>query len=264
MSQAVDSPEAAVLAETDGAIGRITLNRPRAHNAITIELAQGLERSIRELAESCAVIVIRGAGGNFCVGGDFKAVEALREQGEPALRELFESFHRACASIAQVPVPVIAAVEGHAMAGGFELMQASDIVLVREDAQIADHHSNFGQVPGGGGSQRLPRLVGRQRALSLILTGDRLSGTDAVSWGLAYRAFAPDAFDQGVDEFAQRLATKSRDALARSKRLVYEGLRRELSQGIELELETVLEHLGGAAAGEGIERFRDRAGKGES
>jgi enoyl-CoA hydratase/carnithine racemase len=264
MPHVVDSPEAAVLAERDGPIGRIFLNRPHAYNAITTELAQGLERGIRQLAGTCAVIVIRGAGGNFCVGGDFQAVEALRERGEPALRELFESFHRACSCIAEVPVPVIAAVEGHAMAGGFELMQASDIVLVSADAKIADHHSNFGQVPGGGGSQRLPRLVGRQRALSLILTGDRLSGSQAVEWGLAYRALRPESFEAEVEEFAQRLATKSRDALACSKRLVYEGLRLELSQGIELELETVLEHLGGVTAGEGIERFKDRAGKGES
>jgi enoyl-CoA hydratase/carnithine racemase len=263
MSQTVDSPEAAVLAQRDGPVGWIILNRPGAYNAITTELAQGLERGIRELAETCAVVVIRGAGGNFCVGGDFKAVEALRAEGEPALRELFESFHRACSCIAEVPVPVIAAVEGYAMAGGFELMQATDIVLVREDAQIADNHSNFGQVPAGGGSQRLPRLVGRQRALSLILTGDRLSG-EAVGWGLAYRAFSPEDFDAGVQELAERLAAKSRDALARSKRLVYEGLQLSLGQGIELELETVLEHLGGAAAGEGIERFMGRTGKGGS
>jgi enoyl-CoA hydratase/carnithine racemase len=163
-----------------------------------------------------------------------------------------------------VQVPVIAAVEGYAMAGGFELMQASDIVLVREDAQIADNHSNFGQIPAGGGSQRLPRLVGRQRALSLILTGDRLSGAEAVGWGLAYRAFSPEDFDAGVQELAERLAAKSRDALARSKRLVYEGLQQPLSQGIELELRTVLEHLGGAAAGDGIERFMGRTGKGGS
>jgi enoyl-CoA hydratase/carnithine racemase len=264
MAEAHDSSATGpVVAEPDGAIGWITLNRPEAMNAITIELAQSLERALQELAETCDVLVIRGAGGNFCVGGDFTALEALRARGQAALRELFVSFHRACAVIAELPVPVIAAVEGYATAGGFELMQASDIVVVREDAKIADIHSNFGQVPGGGSSQRLPRLVGRQRALSLILTGDRLSGRDAVEWGLAYRAFAPDAFEAGVRELAEQLTGKSRVALERSKRLVIDGLGLELPEGIALELATVLEHLNDEAAAEGIESFTRRSGKGE-
>src|SRR5438132_482626 len=115
-----------VLTRTDGKVGTITLNRPDAYNAITIELAQSLERALQELAEQVNVIVIRGAGGNFSVGGDFKQLEQLRAQGEAPMRELFESFRDACARIATLPVPVIAAVEGYAMAGGFELMQACD------------------------------------------------------------------------------------------------------------------------------------------
>ncbi|BCO49659.1 hypothetical protein MINTM003_01000 [Mycobacterium paraintracellulare] len=75
------------------------------------------------------------------------------------------------------------------MTGGFELMQAADIVLVREDARIADNHINFGMIPGGGSTARLPRIVGRQAALALPLSGDRLSGTDAIERGRAYRSF---------------------------------------------------------------------------
>jgi enoyl-CoA hydratase/carnithine racemase len=251
----------AVLASTAGPIGQITLNRPTAYNAITIELAQALEQSLRELADDVNVIVIRGAGGNFCAGGDFNELERLRADGEPAVRELFESFHRACGAIAELPVPVVAAVEGVAMAGGFELMQACDIALVRDDARIADNHTNFGQVPGGGSSQRLPRLVGRQRALGLILSGDRLSGAEAAAWGLAYRALPADSFESGVTEFTDRLAAKSREALSRCKRLIYAGLELELPHGLELELNTVLEHLSSAAAAQGMEKFAARAGK---
>ena len=245
-----------VLSETEGRVGWITLNRPEALNAITVELARELEAALRARAADSAAIVIRGAGGNFCVGGDFKALQALEARGAGATRELFLAFHRACAAIAELPVPVIAAVEGYAMAGGFELMQAADITIVRADAKIADNHSNFGQVPGGGGSQRLPRLVGRQRALALILTGDRLTGHEAVEWGLAYRAF-PDAaaFAEGVRGLAERLAGKSPEALARSKRLVEDGLALSLADGLALETEVVLEHLGGPAASAEIERF---------
>jgi enoyl-CoA hydratase/carnithine racemase len=248
------SPPPVTTRAADG-VGWLTLSRPKAYNAITVELARALERALVELAEEVNVIVIRGEGGNFSVGGDFKEVERLRAQGKGAMRELFEAFGRACGVIARLPVAVIAAVEGYAMAGGFELMQACDLAIVSEDARIGDNHSNFGQIPGGGSSQRLPRLVGRQRALGIILTGDHLSGTDAVRIGLAYRAEPAESFEAAVGDLAARLAAKSRDALARSKRLVYEGLELPLGEGLALEVETVLEHLGETSAGAGIDRF---------
>jgi enoyl-CoA hydratase/carnithine racemase len=238
---------APVLTTIDGPIGRITLNRPDAYNAITAELARSLEQALHALASDVNVIVIRGAGGNFSVGGDFKELERLRAEGVEAMRELFVSFGRACATIASLPVPVVAAVEGYAYAGGFELALGSDIVLVRDDAKLSDIHSNHGMVPGGGSTQRLPRLVGMQRALGLILSGDRLSGSDAVAWGLAYRAFPADQFESGVAEFVQKLAAKDSAALARIKRLIREGLAQPLSDGLAFELETVLEHLSGPA-----------------
>jgi enoyl-CoA hydratase/carnithine racemase len=235
---------ATVLSDVEENVGWLTLNRPEAMNAITIELACSLEDALHDLGSRARVIVIRGAGGNFCVGGDFKALQGLQAEGREAMRELFVSFHRACAAIAAVDVPVIAAVEGFAMAGGFELMQSCDFSLVREDCKLADTHSNHAMVPGGGSTQRLPRLVGRQRALAHILTGDRLSGADAVAWGLAYKAYAADEFDAGVRDVATKLAAKSPEALQRTKRLIYDGLELRLADGIALELEGVLDHLG--------------------
>lgn len=250
--------EPTVLARVEDRVGWITLNRPKAYNAISIELAQALEQALVDLAGEANVIVVRGAGGNFCVGGDFKELERLRAAGREAMQELFESFARACLVIADLRVPVIAAVEGYAMAGGFELMQACDFAIVRDDARIGDNHSNFGQVPGGGSTQRLPRLVGRQRALGLILTGDHITGAQAADWGLAYRAVGAGDFDQAVAELAERLAGKSPAALARAKKLVYAGFELPLESGIALEIETVLEHLSEADAAEGIERFERR------
>jgi enoyl-CoA hydratase len=235
---------ATVLSDVEENVGWITLNRPEAMNAITIELAAALYDALVDLAARARVIVIRGAGGNFCVGGDFKALQALQAQGRDAMRELFAGFHRACAVIAALPVPVISAVEGFAMAGGFELMQASDFCLVRADAKIADTHSNHAMVPGGGSTQRLARLVGRQRALAHVLSGDRLTGTQAVEWGLAYRAYSAEEFENGVATFAQKLAAKSPEALRRTKQLIYDGLELPLADGIALELEGVLDHLG--------------------
>ena len=254
--------EQTVVVRCEGRVGRVVLNRPQALNAVTVELARALERALVDLAGDVGVIVVRGAGGNFSVGGDFKELERLRAEGDEATRELFESFGRACRVIGELPVPVIAAVEGYALAGGFELMQACDFALVRDDARIGDNHSNFGQVPGGGGSQRLPRLVGRQRALALMLTGDHLSGTEAAAWGLAYRALPADEFDPALEELAARLAAKSPEALAGIKALVRSALERPLAEGLAHEIDVVLEHLHGSSAEEVIERFATRATEG--
>jgi enoyl-CoA hydratase/carnithine racemase len=249
-----------VLTAVDAGVGTLTLNRPDAMNAITIELAVALEHGLTSLAEQADVIVVRGAGGNFCVGGDFHALQELRAEGPVAMAELFESFGRATAVIAQLGVPVVAAVEGFAMAGGFELMQASDLVIVADEAKIADNHSNFAMIPGGGGSQRLPRLVGRQRALSHILTGDRLRGPDAVAWGLAYKSVPVAELDAEVARVAAQLAGKDRLALARIKRLVDDGLRGSLDAGLALEREAVVAHIAGETGATGISSFTSNKG----
>lgn len=238
-------------------IGRIILDRPKQMNAITVELGLELEQALHDLGSDpqVSVILVRGSGGNFSVGGDFHEVERLRADGPEALVPLFENFGRACSAVAGIEVPVVAAVEGYAMAGGFEFLQAADIGLVSDDAKLSDNHSNFGQIPGGGGSQRLPRLVGRARALGLILSGDRLSGREAVDWGLAYRSFAPDEFDSAVEAFVTKLAGKRRDALAGIKKLVYEGLSTSLSDGLDMELSAVVDHIAGEAGGSGVSAF---------
>lgn len=260
MISATGGQHEVVCTDIVGAVGHIVLNRPDAMNAITVELGRELEKALDKLADSVTTIVIRGAGGNFSVGGDFHELQSLRAEGSAALTPLFENFGRACARIADLPVPVVGLVEGYAMAGGFELMQSCDIVLVRSDAKIADNHANFAQVPGGGSSQRLPRLVGRQRALGHILSGDRLSGDQAVAWGLAYRSFPAPEFDAGVEQFVERLASKDRTALGKIKNLVHEGLQLPLERGLQLELATVVEHVCGDSAREGIEGFTGSGG----
>ncbi|MCW2748903.1 MAG: echA1 [Aeromicrobium sp.] len=249
-----------VLAGAADGIGRITLNRPEQMNAITVALGQELEAALHDLGSRAdvSVVLIRGSGGNFSAGGDFHEVERRRAGGPDARVPLFDTFGRACRAINEVDVPVIVAVEGVAMAGGFELMQAADIALVRDDARIADNHVNFGQVPGGGGSQRLPRLVGTQRALGLLLSGDRLSGPDAVAWGLAYRSYPAEAFDDAVEAFVTKMAGRHRDVLVGIKRLIRTGVGLPLDDGLDLELRTVVAHISGDAGGDGVSAFTSK------
>jgi enoyl-CoA hydratase/carnithine racemase len=249
-----------VLRDVADGIGAITLNRPEQMNALTVALSGELEQAILELGgdPGVNVVIVQGAGGNFCAGGDFNEVEQLRSSGPDALRPLFAAFRRACDAIARVEVPVVAAVEGVAMAGGFELMQASDIVLVSDDAKIADNHIKFGMIPGGGSTQRLSRLVGRQEALGLLLSGDRMSGVDAVRRGLAYQSFPQAEFRHGVHRFVTDLAGRRREAVITIKRLVYTSLEAPLPAGLEHEIDCVVDHICGRAGQNGVTAFRQR------
>jgi enoyl-CoA hydratase/carnithine racemase len=226
-------------------VGHLLLNRPDVMNAVTLELARGLADALRTLAadERVRVIAVRGAGGNFCAGGDFHEVQRLTAEGADALRGLFVAFRDALATIDRIDVPVVAVVEGNAMAGGFELLQAADLVLARDDARLCDNHVNFGQVPGGGGSQRLPRIVGRQAALAHLLGGERLSGAEAAAMGLVQHAWPGDEFDERVEQYLARLASRDPAAVRRIKRLVVDGGSLPLDDGLELELATVVDHI---------------------
>lgn len=234
-------------------VAHLTLDRPDKMNAISVQLAIDLQSALQKSADdpAVAVIVIRGGGGNFCAGGDVGEVERLRAEGPEQLRTLFDNFRRACDVIAKIDQPVIAAVEGVAMAGGFELMQAADIVLVRADAKIADSHINFGMIPGGGSSQRLPQLVGRQIATALLLSGDKISGSEAVRLGLAYRSYSPTEFDDGVATFAKTLASRDRGAVSTIKRLVGAANRQALDDGLCGEIDAVVAHI----CGRGVDDF---------
>lgn len=251
----------AVRSQVLGHVGHVLLDRPEQLNAITVALGRELEVAFRNLGQNpdVHVIAVRGAGGNFCAGGDFGEVERLRAGGPDALRPLFENFAAACRAIADVPIPVVAVVEGVAAAGGFELMQAADLVVVHDAARIADNHVRFGQIPGGGSTQRLPRLVGRQQALGLLLSGDRISGLDAVRLGLAYRSWPPERFETQVSAFLDTLAHRRRDALVGIKRLVYDGAALELRPALDLELRAVIEHIAGEAGGAGVTAFTSRS-----
>ncbi|QTI69050.1 enoyl-CoA hydratase/isomerase family protein [Gordonia polyisoprenivorans] len=241
-------------------VATVTLNRPDSMNAITVELGRELDREIRACATRAdvAVIAVRGSGGNFCAGGDFDEVQRLRAEGVDALRVLFTNFGDACRAIAECPVPVIAVVEGVAMAGGFEFMQAADIALVRDDARIADNHIRFGQIPGGGSTARLASLVGRQQALGLLLSGDRISGVDAARLGLAYAHWPADDFDREVAVFLSKLASRRRDAVIGIKKLVYQSLSRSVSDSLDAELNAVVAHISSDAGQDGVTSFATR------
>lgn len=220
---------------TDG-IARLTLNRPDAGNAVDVALARELMDATMAASEdaSVRVVLLTGAGKNFCVGGDLRAFSARDDLGLH-LKEVTTYLHAAVSRLARLDVPVIAAVQGSAAGAGMSLACGADLLLAATSARFVLAYSRVGLSPDGGGSWYLPRLVGLQRALDLAFTNRVLCAGEAVEWGLVTRAVADDQLTAEAEALARALAEGSRGALADAKRLLRESLGNQLETQLELE-----------------------------
>lgn len=226
----------AVLIERDGPIGRIILNRPSRINAIDDSIRQGLPEALRTLDADAGVraIVIRGNGPRgFCAGAD------IREEREPEtpveahrrmrVKSWIECFER-------LSTPTIAAVHGVCMGGGFELALACDIRMSTADAMFALPETGLGLIPGAGGTQRLPRLIGIGPALDLVLSNDRIDGREAKRLNVVTRLH--DGIDElfdAADALAHRIALKPPTATSFARKAAYASTELSLREGLEME-----------------------------
>jgi enoyl-CoA hydratase len=242
-----------------GGIARITLARPDRLNAINPELLQDLDRAC-DAAEgdpTVRVVTLTAAGRAFCAGADLQTVRALAP--DAARWDAFMGrWHRVFDRIEALPVPVIVGVHGLALAGGLELVLLADLVVADEAARLGDQHANFGLVAGGGGSQRLPRLIGARRAKELMLLGGWLTAAEALAWGLVNRVVPAGTVAGAVEEMAAALAAGSPAANRAVKTLVARAVDAELAEGLELERRLVAEHMRGADAAEGLRAFAEK------
>jgi enoyl-CoA hydratase len=222
----------------DGPIATITLDRPEALNALTVEMLDELGTSIERLGRSATAIVVRGAGRAFSAGVDLKAL-AGRPIPNGAVGDLLDvPARRAIRAMEQADAIVVAAVHGPCFTGALELALGADIVLATEDAKFGDTHAKFGLRPSWGMSQRLPRAVGAQRAKLLSLTSRTFTGAEAAAWGLAAEAVPADAFDAAIERLTETLTANSRESLIAHKRLAQAAARLPLEEGLRFEAET--------------------------
>lgn len=245
-------------AAKDG-IARIVLNRPEQLNAISPTLLEDLDRVCATVEGDPAVhvVTLTAAGRAFCAGADLRAVKELSP--DPARWSGFmRLWHRVFNRIEALPVPVIAGVHGLALAGGLELVLVADLVVADEGARLGDQHANFGLVAGGGGSQRLPRLIGARRAKELMLLGGWLSAAEALAWGLVNRVAPAGTLSAAVEEIAEGLAAKSASASRTVKALVNRAFDVDLASGLELELHLAAGHMRSADAVEGLRAFAEK------
>ncbi|MBI1962242.1 MAG: enoyl-CoA hydratase/isomerase family protein [Candidatus Rokubacteria bacterium] len=252
-------PLTTVTYAADGGVARAVLNRPEALNAISPALLEDLDRVCEavEADRAVRVLTLTAAGRAFCAGADLKAVRELVP--DPVKWSGFmRLWHRVFNRIEALPVPVIAGVQGLALAGGLELTLVADLVVMDTGAKLGDQHANFGLIAGGGGSQRLPRLIGARRAKELMLLGGWLDAGQALAWGLVNRVVPAGGVGAVVEELARELAGKSRGASGTAKRLVDQGLDLTLADGLELELRLAGEHMRSADAAEGLKAFAEK------
>src|SRR5216684_2023783 len=245
-------------AAKDG-IARAVLNRPEQMNAISPDLLEDLDGvcTAVEGDATVRVLTVTASGRAFCAGADLKAVKELspdRVKWNGFIRRWHGVFNR----IEALPVPVIAGVHGLALAGGLELLLVADLVVADEAARLGDQHANFGLVAGGGGSQRLPRLIGARRAKELMLLGGWLSASDALAWGLINRVVPAGTVAAAVEEMAATLAAGSASANRTVKTLVNRAFDCALPDGLELERRLVAEHMRSADAAEGLRAFAEK------
>lgn len=232
--------EPVLLEGRDGEIVTLTLNRPAARNALSRELREALAERFTALQEdrTTGVVILTGAGPAFCAGLDLK--ELSGDDGGPGRAigggaDLIGAMHA-------FDRPIIGAINGFAITGGFEVALACDILLGSTEARFADTHARVGILPGWGLSQKLSRLVGIQRAKLLSLTGNFLPAEQALAWGLLAEVLPPEQLMPRAREIAADVLSCVPDVMVGYKKLIDAGFATSFGEAIQLEAEASSQH----------------------
>ena len=238
-------------------VATVTIDRPDARNALNTPVREGIT-AVCDAVEAAhgdpdavRVLVLTGSdeAGAFVAGAD---VTELRERDGVEMRRASKR-PRIHERVDGLPIPVIARINGFCLGGGCELAQACDVRIASEDAKLGQPETNLGIIPGGGATQRLPRLVGEGQAMKLILSGELIDAEEARSIGLVEEV--PEDVDERVDELAGRMAAKSPLALEHAKKAVRAASRMDLEAGIEYEAELFAALFDTHDKNEGIDAF---------
>ncbi|MCF6794402.1 enoyl-CoA hydratase-related protein [Corynebacterium pseudokroppenstedtii] len=244
-----------VLVSQDGRVATVTLNRPRALNALNAALVRDLVDAVETLDTdpSVGVIVITGSEKAFAAGADIKE---MKDRTFPEIRErrMFGELDR----LREVDTPIITAVSGYALGGGCELAMTGDIVLASETARFGQPEITLGIIPGLGGTQRLTRAIGKAKAMDLVLTGRPMRADEAERCGLVSRVFPSDSFTEDVYEVAKTVAGFSATALRAATNAVDRAFETTLSEGLRAERESFYSLFATADQKEGMSAFAEK------
>jgi enoyl-CoA hydratase len=224
-----------LIIEKSEKIAVVTLNRPEAMNALSRALRSALHDTMVKLSADpeVSVIILTGAGRAFTAGLDLK--ELGRDPGGLGAANATGAAENPVLAILECPKPVIGAINGVAITGGFEVALACDVLIASTNARFADTHARVGIMPGWGLSQRLSRVIGVYRAKELSLTGNFLDAHTAQAWGLVNRVVEPEALMPTAKRLAADMASISPETLNLYKSIIDQGFDLPLGEGLALE-----------------------------
>ena len=257
MSQAQPVGYETLLLERRERVAIVTINRPDKRNALNIKTREEGAALLEELAkdDSVGVVVFTGAGDKaFIAGadiGEFAGRTAMMQRDVMTARSLFTAFDA-------FPKPVIAMINGYCLGGGCELALACDLRIASETASFGQPEINLGIIPGGGGTQRLTRLVGEGKAMELILSGDIIDAKTAHEIGLVNHVFPADQLEAKTMEIANRIASKSPIALSLAKEAVKLASHSNLDEGLRREVDLFALCFSTADKDEGVSAFLEK------
>ena len=243
----------------EAGVGLIELSRPEKYNCLSRQVARTIDEAVAAYAADDAVraILVSAQGKHFCTGADLDEVLELR-QDENKFRAFIDYGQSVFSRLESAPLPVVAAVQGLCLAGGIELMASCDVAFAGESTRFGDQHAEYGLVPGWGGSQRLPRMIGMRRALDLFYSHRWIAADEALSWGLVNYVVPDGALHDEAMAYCRKLTERSRSGLAAMKRLARQGIEVSLADGIRLERDLAVAHMIGDDALEGLTAFQER------
>lgn len=241
----------------DGSVATIVINNPP-RNILTVQLISELETVVDDLTGNNTVkaVILTGSGPLFIAGADIKVIASITspEDGEKLARQGQALFNK----IEQMPKVVIAAINGFCLGGGLELAMSCHIRIAGDRARLGQPEINLGIIPGFGGTQRLPRLVGQSRAIELILTGDMINAEEAKRIGLVNKVVPETEVLKQATGMAKKIAAKGRKAIEAAMKAIEEGMNEPLSIGLGREAQLFGEICNTADKKEGISAFLEK------
>ena len=244
-----------ILVETRGPVGLITLNRPKALNALNSQMIAELNQALAafEADSEIAVLVLTGSERAFAAGADVKEMQAL-----DFMSAYQSDFIGSWQEVARVRKPIIAAVAGYALGGGCELAMMCDIIIAAESAKFGQPEINLGTIPGAGGTQRLTRAVGKAKAMEMVLTGRMMDAEEAERASLVARVVpTSDLLDEAL-KLAETIAEKSQPMVALAKEAVNVAYETTLAEGIRFERRVFYATFASEDRREGMQAFVEK------
>ena len=247
-----------IIYEVEEGIATITFNRPKALNALNAALLGELSDALDKIAadEEIRVLILTGSGDKaFVAGADITELATFNSLSAKS----FATFgHGVIDKLEKLPIIVIAAVNGFALGGGTEIAIACDFIYASENAKFGQPEINLGLIPGFGGTQRLPRLIGTNMAKELIFTGKMVSAAEGNQMGLVNKVVAPEVLLEEVMKVAKEIAAKGKVSLRAAKQAINNGINADLATGLKIEIDAFALNYASSDAREGTGAFLEK------